>query len=1196
MKTLLPALTVFLAFCFSASAQSPFWLDAYNANKSGTPSPTCFTIDKDGNAYHGGTFTGTAGFDTASLKANSTDGYLVKTTPGGDTRWAVKLGGSNLDDVWQVATDDSNNVYVTGRFLGNFNIQGVKKTGSFSYSSYLVKLDSSGTLVWVKYATGTSLQQATSVKVDSDYNVYWYGQYFGTSTIAGKTVNQAGGSYDLFLAKIAPGGNTIKVAAYGGFSSDFAFNLALNDKNVFISGRFFNSITIDTSTVTGSGGYDIFVAKLDTSLRVVWARSAGGNSTDDITAMNVNDNGEIVIAGTFASSFSLGSRSLSGGFSDNYVGKISANGAGLWLTKMGGGSGFSPSNFIRNAYIDQNGAVIVGGYHTARLTIGSSNYNPSGGSDIMVVQYNKNGAFVWINRGGGNNTDIAAGMEIGSEGYYYVGGYYQTKSKFGKENLSGSASSNLFVATGTPPVETPNFRRLRTQYVYVDSTYEKSFDLNLKSSVTYQMLKGPTGATFDASDATITYTPKLADIGSYWVVLSAENLGGKDVDSFQIQVIIPLKAELALPETGCVGRPLAFEQADKRVGPLTVIWDFGDGNSSVEEEDQYSYSSEGQYIVKMYVANALNVTDSLSDTIQIEPLPKPDFDISHACIKDTLRLSNKSTLSKGSITGYEWLENDISISTADSLKRYRDTAGAYNYSLVATSAVGCKDTLTKFVRVTPKPVAGFITYNTCEEDDALFFDLSTAINDTIDEYSWDFGDGTVATVDYPGYSHRYTKAGTYTASLSTTTKNGCRDTFITSIPVNEKPIANFSASDLCLGQVLDLSDQSTTPKGVITQRRWSTGDGKSSSQANLQHTYKTSGQYEVSLVSVNSLGCVDTFKTNITVTQKPKVGFSNTLPCIGQNAIFQDTSRIGAKDTKIPTQWYLDGTLQSTTGDFLIETITSATPITVKMILSTAGGCLDSIEKSLTPKSPVTADFSLGAGCEGDTVPVIENLDTNALASTQWVGNGIDVFKANGKFFAHLKSAEIESKLFLRTYAKNGCEDSISYTTVVHPTPSPDFTYIIDTLSKKVRFESVDKGTNTFIWDFDNGTAPVALSSRTIDGTFNVNKSYNINLQVVSDQGCSSEKDSMIFIGFPNSIDGVPAFRVALYPNPAQDVLHLDLGNATIMTQAIISDVNGQEVLRARENTIDVSSLSEGVYFISIEVEGMLSTGRFVKR
>ena len=1189
----LPPIAFLLLLSVSALAQSPIWTDAYNASKSGATATTDFTVDNSGNAYHCGNFTGTANFDTFKLVANSQDGYVVKTTSAGKVEWAVKLGDTNQDQAVGVAVDVDGNVYVTGTFLGKFEVQDSSYTAVGSFDSYLVKLNDKGKVQWVSIATGNSLQTATDVAVDESKNVYWFGQYFGSSTIAGRSLAQAGGSYDLFLAKISSKGKPIRVKGYGGSSTELAKLITTNGKHILFTAQYFGSFSIGSTSISSSGSYDVAMVKMDTSFSLGWMNSAGGNSIDDVHSISLTSKGAAAIAGTFVSNFSIGSKSVSGSWYDIYVAMVSTTGSGIWVNKIST-TGFGQNSFIRGLKAFEDGSVTGAGYHGSSIAIGSSTYNPNGSSDAIVVNYNKNGAFKWINRGGNSGAETVFGMGVDSIGYYYVGGYYGSSTKFGKTSLSGTGAHMNYVAKGTPPITAPDFKKLRNQYVYVDSTFEKSYDLNLSSPVTYRLIKGPSGAQFDKGDATITYKPNADDKGRHRVVLEAENLGGKDRDSFFIEVITPLSAHFNLPDTGCVGVDYTFEPSDSSLGPLVAIWDFGDGESAIESNTVHSFDSVGTYIVHLYASNVFKVTDSMIDTITIMPRPDVSFAIQRACIKDTMKLVNNSSIATGSIVAYEWKENGTLVGNSQDFSRYQDSATVYNYELIAISNAGCSDTTTDFVRITAKPTAGFLAYNACVSDDALFFDASLAPNDTIITYNWDFGDGNTETLGFPGISHKYTTAGDFTASLTTITRNGCSDTYFANVTVNVKPVSNFKAHDLCLGQELELRDLSTTPKGIIIQRRWTTGDGKSSNKANFNHTYKAPGKYKIDLVTVNSLGCADTLQTLITVTQKSVAGFVNTLPCEQQNAIFQDTSKVGANDTQLPTKWYVDGSLEST-GSLFIKSVGSST-IKVQMVVTTQAGCYDSIEKVLTPKPPVVADFGLSPACEGDTQLIVQTLDTSMLDSTQWVGNGIDVFEENDQFYAVFSDYQVEGKLFLRTYAENGCQDSTAKSVAIYPKPSTHFVYDLDSMTNKATFNSKATGSNTYTWIFGNGDTTVTTSRTVSNSSYYVNQFYTVKLGIVSDKGCTSFTDSTIYIGFPNSVDESLMETISLYPNPAREHLNLNIPVSIDWEGYTISDLSGKTVLQGSMRQIDVSMLPAGAYTIALRANGSVVVSRFMKQ
>jgi len=69
------------------------------------------------------------------------------------------------------------------------------------------------------------------------------------------------------------------------------------------------------------------------------------------------------------------------------------------------------------------------------------------------------------------------------------------------------------------------------------------------------------------------------------------------------------------------------------------------------------------------------------------------------------------------------------------------------------------------------------------------FAVSISIGDTINSYSWDFGNGNNSTSQNPFYT--YLSAGTYTVSLTETNNHGCSNTATTIVIVYPAP--NVSA-------------------------------------------------------------------------------------------------------------------------------------------------------------------------------------------------------------------------------------------------------------------------------------------------------------------------------------------------------------------------------------------------------------------
>ena len=139
---------------------------------------------------------------------------------------------------------------------------------------------------------------------------------------------------------------------------------------------------------------------------------------------------------------------------------------------------------------------------------------------------------------------------------------------------------------------------------------------------------------------------------------------------------------------------------------------------------------------------------------------------------------------------------------------------------------------------------------------AVAFGDSSINNPTI--WSWDFGDGNGSSIQHP--RHTYASAGIYNVRLITTNAFGT-DTVVKPVPVNIME-ANFSAVPPYVTNS-PIQFNSNAP-GAISWF-WDFGDGGSSSSANPSHTYAASGQYVVSLITINGQSCSDIKRDTLNV-------------------------------------------------------------------------------------------------------------------------------------------------------------------------------------------------------------------------------------------------------------------------------------------------------------------------------------------
>ena len=122
-----------------------------------------------------------------------------------------------------------------------------------------------------------------------------------------------------------------------------------------------------------------------------------------------------------------------------------------------------------------------------------------------------------------------------------------------------------------------------------------------------------------------------------------------------------------------------------------------------------------------------------------------------------------------------------------------------------------------------------------------------------------------------------------------------------------------------------------------------------------------------------------------------------------------------------------------------------------------------------------------------------------------------------------------------------------------------------------------------------NGTAINGATS----ATYQASQDGVYYLEVTYDYGCAVSNNQTL--GSSELIELV--FQTKLFPNPAKEILYIQTNDSKI--RVIISDLNGRKILKSSENsqshTLDISSLSKGIYQVEI-TDGMNKiTKKFIK-
>jgi len=430
-------------------AQNVDWLWAKKAGGTSYDSSSSIAVDANGNSYITGYFYGSATFGTTTLTSSGgSDIFVAKLDINGNWLWAKKAGGTDFDFGNSIAVDANGNSYVTGYFSGSANFGTTTLTSSSEYYTeiYVAKLDINGNWLWANKAGGTGWDYGYGIAVDANGNSYVTGA-FAESAIFGTTTLTSSGGSDIFVAKLDSSGNWLWAKQAGGTDYDDGYGIVVDiNGNSYVTGIFYSSnCSFGSTTLTSSGGSDIFVAKLDINGNWLWAKQAGGTSGDSGNGIAVDANGNSYITGGFKESATFGTTTLtSSGYYDYdiFVTKLDIDGNWLWA-KQAGGTGDEGSNSIA---VDANGnSYITSGFEES-VNFGTTTLTSSGYLDIFVAKIDHNGNWLWAKQAGGAIDDCGYGIALDANGNSYVTGFFMESANFGTSTLTSSGDRDIFVA------------------------------------------------------------------------------------------------------------------------------------------------------------------------------------------------------------------------------------------------------------------------------------------------------------------------------------------------------------------------------------------------------------------------------------------------------------------------------------------------------------------------------------------------------------------------------------------------------------------------------------------------------------------------------------------------------------------------------------------------------------------------------
>ena len=550
-----------------------------------------------------------------------------------------------------------------------------------------------------------------------------------------------------------------------------------------------------------------------------------------------------------------------------------------------------------------------------------------------------------------------------------------------------------YISTGLPPIAD-----------FTSGARAGSIPLSVK--FTDASKGGPTSWSWDFGDGSTSTQQNPSHIytkaGTYAVTLTAKNAYGSDSNTkvgFVTAGAGPVAEFTADQRLGIA--PLTVKFTDLSTGnPTTWSWTFGDGTTSTEENPVHVYKLEGAYDVSLTVTNSYG-TDTETKTgivctatcgsgasgyIVVGRTPVADFSANPVSGSPPLVVAFTDKSTGATPMTYQWDFGDGGASADRNPTHTYTTSGVYPVTLTITNSFGTdSETKVDYLHVGIGPVADFgaIPQSGTLPLAVAFKDMSTGNPAT---WSWTFGDGGASREQNP--SHTYTKAGTYTVSLtvanafgtSTKTKTGY---ISTGVP----PIADFT-SGARAGSIPLPVKFTDASKGGPTSWSWDFGDGGTSTVENPSHTYTIAGTYAVTLTAKNAYGSDSETKIGfVTAGGKPVADFTADQ----RVGVKPFTVKFTDLSTGNPTTWawdFGDGTKSIEQNPVHVYQVEGAYDVTLTVTNTYGTDIVKKTGTSATGATVVTPKTTSTAAAP--TVPAGTSAGTTTAASQQTATPGFE--------------------------------------------------------------------------------------------------------------------------------------------------------------------------------------------------------------
>jgi gliding motility-associated-like protein len=641
--------------------------------------------------------------------------------------------------------------------------------------------------------------------------------------------------------------------------------------------------------------------------------------------------------------------------------------------------------------------------------------------------------------------------------------------------------------------------------------------------------------------------------GAFAVHLTVTTSSQCIADTTESIVIKPVPFADFIHSNACQSSAIQFTDLSQSAGSGAISqwnWDFGDpssgnNNHSYQKNPIHQFQSPGIYTVSLVIMSENGCYGTINKQVIVSMAPAAIFQADSTCLGASTQFTDLSIAHSDSLISWDWDFGDgWPHSTLQNPLHTYVLAGTYYVTLTVTNSNFCSQDTTIAVVVISKP---YVDYSSsapqCTASAVDFTNLSQSSSGEIVRWRWDFGDGTIITVnhpDNPDTNHIFANSALqHVVRLTAYTSDSCSSFKEYMINSFAKPIPNFAFSTPnCLSENVNFFDQTQLNGGSeISGWNWNfddpgSGDQNTSALQNPLHLFSVSGTHNVQLIVTNLNGCSDTILKTISINALPESNFLADTNCVGTLTQFTDLS--------IPNGGVIDSWLWNF-GDGTPNNYQQnpqhlfAAPgnYTVNLTVTNSNSCYHTTSKTVIIHPIPSAAFGFSVNnCARTPVPFndFSSIGQGTIVKWHWQwgdGSSTTIIYPNNPDTSHLYTTGGNYQVVLTVTTSDSCSASIAQSVNVMDTPQTNFSFSTNNCqSFPVAFQDLTQENGggsivSWVWDFGDPNSGSNNSStfQNPDHTFDTAGLYSVYLVATNISGCQDTMNKPILIHSHPTVD-----------------------------------------------------------------------------